>query len=283
MKEYTKQLDNDSRAFDKQPRAVRQAPISDILRKYNNGMTKAVVQYKSIDGGDILYDKYKENRVMPNIGNNHAIQRMRIVEAKTNTPQPFLFMGNNRVKDLIDYTFRQNAGNFRTDQNIIGQPLSPPERLSFARSIIARVVTLLNSLDVYSNRYYFLPDYNDDVQAISTYITGRDVPITREEMVIFRRRLAAIHQNPISISGQNGRFIGVLNKWHLHIEIGTGSHLTFNTNHSSKHPLNTLEDLIAAAAAVFPVNDNGGPECYAWIRSEFILMAGHDLPSNIRR
>lgn len=55
MREYTKKPENQSRTLDSNPRASRQAPISEILQAYKNGtLGKQPVQRESIEDEDML-------------------------------------------------------------------------------------------------------------------------------------------------------------------------------------------------------------------------------------
>ena len=59
MREYTKKPENQSRTLDSNPRASRQAPISEILQAYKNGtLGKQPVQRESIEDEDMLQGKF---------------------------------------------------------------------------------------------------------------------------------------------------------------------------------------------------------------------------------
>lgn len=58
MREYTKKPENQSRTLDSNPRAARQAPISEILQAYKNGnLGRQSVQRESIEDEDLLQTK----------------------------------------------------------------------------------------------------------------------------------------------------------------------------------------------------------------------------------
>lgn len=58
MREYTKKSGNQSHALDSNPRASRQAPISDILQAYKNGtLGRQPVQRESVEDEDLLQTK----------------------------------------------------------------------------------------------------------------------------------------------------------------------------------------------------------------------------------
>jgi len=60
MREYTKKTENQSRTLDSNPRASRQAPISDILQTYKNRtLGVQTVQRESIEDEDLLQGKFE--------------------------------------------------------------------------------------------------------------------------------------------------------------------------------------------------------------------------------
>lgn len=61
MKEYTKKTDNQFRTLDSNPKASRQASISDILQAYKNGMLdRQPVQREDIQDKNLLQGKFSD-------------------------------------------------------------------------------------------------------------------------------------------------------------------------------------------------------------------------------
>ena len=212
-----------------------------------------------------------------------SIQRIILYSNKEGQMFDIRVFSNKRIEDFM----YKNVFDYLQLNNIYRWKWSDADIEKYARSSLEAIVDYYNTLDAYKHFNGFVIDntkYKRDLADVIFMIRSIIqfsifTPNEKNESVRFLEQICG---NGRRVSGQGGIFIGNPNKWHLHIDIGTQSHLKYG-NDNNRFPLNNDNDLINAANAILNLSDNDAVKCYSWMRKEYILLTNKDLPIRIEK